>query len=135
MLAARGKKEEGVLVTEVRKQARVIAVTSGKGGVGKTNIVANLAYILTKRKKKSLILDADLGLANIDVILGLMPREGDLDLAGLAIPKADLAELLRIDRDAWRAEVTDIDRGFGQFGDRLPGRLRKQLLELGRRLA
>lgn len=75
MLAARGKKEEGVLVTEVRKQARVIAVTSGKGGVGKTNIVANLAYILTKRKKKSLILDADLGLANIDVILGLMPRE------------------------------------------------------------
>ena len=53
---------------------RVIAVTSGKGGVGKTNITANLAYYLTKKKRKTLILDADLGLANIDVILGLTPR-------------------------------------------------------------
>ncbi len=53
---------------------RVIAITSGKGGVGKTNITANLAYLLAKKKRKTLILDADLGLANIDVILGLTPR-------------------------------------------------------------
>ncbi|HOG16761.1 MAG: Flagellum site-determining protein YlxH [Syntrophaceae bacterium PtaU1.Bin231] len=53
---------------------RVVAVTSGKGGVGKTNISANLAYFLTRKKRKTLILDADLGLANIDVILGLTPR-------------------------------------------------------------
>ncbi len=53
---------------------RVISITSGKGGVGKTNISANLAYALSKMGKKVLILDADMGLANIDVILGLTPK-------------------------------------------------------------
>lgn len=53
---------------------RVIAVTSGKGGVGKTNITANFAYILSKMGKKTLLLDADAGLANIDVILGITPK-------------------------------------------------------------
>ncbi len=56
-----------------KKQVRVIAITSGKGGVGKTNITANLAYLLSQMKKKALILDADMGLANIDLILGLTP--------------------------------------------------------------
>jgi flagellar biosynthesis protein FlhG len=56
------------------RQVRVIAVTSGKGGVGKTNITANLAYLLSKMKKRTLILDADMGLANIDLILGLTPQ-------------------------------------------------------------
>ncbi|MBW2095748.1 MAG: MinD/ParA family protein [Deltaproteobacteria bacterium] len=50
---------------------RVISVTSGKGGVGKTNVVANLALALTQADKKVLILDADLGLGNMDVLLGL----------------------------------------------------------------
>ena len=53
--------------------ARTVAVTSGKGGVGKTNIVANLAMALTKFKKKGVVIDVDLGLANIDVLLGLKP--------------------------------------------------------------
>lgn len=57
-----------------KKQVRIIAVTSGKGGVGKTNIAANLGYMLAKMKKRVLLLDADMGLANIDVILGLTPR-------------------------------------------------------------
>jgi len=52
---------------------RVIAVTSGKGGVGKTNCVANLAVELSRRGRKVLILDADLGLANVDILLGLAP--------------------------------------------------------------
>lgn len=56
------------------ESVRVIAITSGKGGVGKTNITANLAYILSKMNKRALILDADVGLANIDVILGLTPQ-------------------------------------------------------------
>lgn len=53
---------------------RVMAVSSGKGGVGKTNIVANLAYALAKRNKKVLVVDADLGLNNIDILLGLTPK-------------------------------------------------------------
>ena len=52
----------------------VIAVTSGKGGVGKTNIVGNLAIAYQRMKKKSLIFDADLGLANIDIIYGINPK-------------------------------------------------------------
>ena len=53
---------------------RVISITSGKGGVGKTNIVANLGYALCKMGKRVLIFDADLGLGNLDVLLGLAPR-------------------------------------------------------------
>jgi flagellar biosynthesis protein FlhG len=56
------------------KGPRVISVTSGKGGVGKTNVVANLAFAFTQLGKKVLVIDADLGLANIDVLLGLAPR-------------------------------------------------------------
>lgn len=50
---------------------RVIAIASGKGGVGKTNIAANLGITLAKKGKRVLIMDADLGLANIDILLGL----------------------------------------------------------------
>lgn len=56
------------------KHSYVISVTSGKGGVGKTNIAANIAYLLSAKKKKTLIIDADCGLANIDLLLGLTPR-------------------------------------------------------------
>ena len=57
-----------------KKGVRVIAVTSGKGGVGKTNIAANLGYLLAMMKKNTLVLDADMGLANLDLILGLTPK-------------------------------------------------------------
>jgi len=53
---------------------RVISVTSGKGGVGKTNCVVNLAISLARKGKRVLILDADLGLCNLDVMLGLSPK-------------------------------------------------------------
>ncbi len=52
----------------------VFSVTSGKGGVGKTNISVNLAYNLSRMGKKVLLLDADLGLANVDVLLGIAPK-------------------------------------------------------------
>jgi flagellar biosynthesis protein FlhG len=55
-------------------ETRVMAITSGKGGVGKTNIVANLGYALSCLGKKILLFDADLGLGNIDVLLGIAPR-------------------------------------------------------------
>jgi flagellar biosynthesis protein FlhG len=53
---------------------KILAVTSGKGGVGKTNVVANLSVSLSELGKKIVVLDADFGLANIDVLLGLTPR-------------------------------------------------------------
>ncbi|NCO66349.1 MAG: hypothetical protein COW32_01770 [Candidatus Aquicultor secundus] len=53
---------------------RVIAISSGKGGVGKSNLVANLGIALAMRGKKVILLDADLGLANIDVLFGINPK-------------------------------------------------------------
>jgi flagellar biosynthesis protein FlhG len=54
-----------------RRRARVIAVTSGKGGVGKTSISVNLSIALAARGLNTVVLDADLGLANVEVLLGL----------------------------------------------------------------
>jgi phosphoenolpyruvate carboxykinase (GTP) len=70
----------------------------------------------------------------VETPIGRMPRQGDLDLAGLDLPAADLEELLRVDGEAWKREVADIERHFNQFGDRLPRRLRRQLSDLAKRL-
>ena len=59
---------------ENRTATRVLSVTSGKGGIGKTAVVANIGYCLARSGKKVLIFDADLGLANIDVVFGLTPQ-------------------------------------------------------------
>lgn len=72
---------------------KIISITSGKGGVGKTNIVANLGFTLRRFGKKVLILDADLGLGNLDVLLGLTPQynlshviRGEKQLAEVVVP-------------------------------------------------
>lgn len=57
-----------------RKPATILAVTSGKGGVGKTFVAANLGAALVQAGRKVLLLDADLGLANLDIVLGLQPK-------------------------------------------------------------
>jgi len=64
----------GIQTMQKTHPVRVITVTSGKGGVGKTNVSANLATALSNLGKKVLIMDADLGLGNIDVLLGLHPK-------------------------------------------------------------
>ena len=53
---------------------RVIAITSGKGGVGKTNLSVNLGLALAEQGKRVALLDADMGLANVDVLLGMYPK-------------------------------------------------------------
>jgi phosphoenolpyruvate carboxykinase (GTP) len=70
----------------------------------------------------------------IETPIGLMPKEGDLDLTGLAVSAQDLQELLSVDGDAWKAELVDIENQFAKFGGRLPERLRKQLIDLRKRL-
>lgn len=56
------------------RPVRVIAVTGGKGGVGKTTVAVNLAMAFAETGQRTLLLDTDLGLANVDVLLGLSPR-------------------------------------------------------------
>ncbi|MCK9330350.1 MAG: MinD/ParA family protein [Candidatus Cloacimonetes bacterium] len=56
------------------KLAKLIAITSGKGGVGKTNFILNLAIAMAIRGKKILLIDADMNLSNIDVLLGIYPE-------------------------------------------------------------
>jgi flagellar biosynthesis protein FlhG len=68
-----GPDSSGLNLAVLSAIPRAISITSGKGGVGKSNIVANLAVCLAMRGKKVLIIDCDLGLSNIDVLMGLNP--------------------------------------------------------------
>ena len=54
---------------------QVIAVTGGKGGVGKTSTSVNLAIALANKGRRVLLMDADLGLANVDIMLGMIPEK------------------------------------------------------------
>lgn len=74
------KLRERVQANRETSNARVIAVTSGKGGVGKTTLSVNIALEMAKRGKKVVIFDADFGLANVEVMLGIRPQFNLLDL-------------------------------------------------------
>ena len=73
------------------KNARVIAVTSGKGGVGKTNFTINLAIALSRHGKRVSIVDADFGLANIEVLCGIIPKH---TLGDVLLGKKTMEEVL-----------------------------------------
>ena len=70
----------------------------------------------------------------VKTTIGLLPTTDGLDMKGLSIEAQDVKELLKVDIDAWKAEIPDIEKHFAQFGDRLPDRLKKQFEALKSRL-
>lgn len=111
------------------RPVKTIAVTSGKGGVGKTNLSVNLAAMLARRGHGVLLMDADLGLANVDVLLGLSPKR---NLSHVIAGEADLEDVLVTGPQGMRivpassgtqrmaslspAEHAGLIRGFSEFG-------------------
>lgn len=73
-----------------KHSTRVITITSGKGGVGKTNIAVNLAIALQLMNKRTLLIDADIGMANVDVILGSVSHRNMLDLLEDGVGLSDI---------------------------------------------
>src|SRR6516165_9881582 len=73
------------------KRAQTIAITSGKGGVGKTNLAVNLATVLSAMRRHVALLDADLGLANADILCNVQPR---FNLAHVVAAQRSLAEVV-----------------------------------------
>jgi flagellar biosynthesis protein FlhG len=80
-------------MSEQSPKTRVIAITSGKGGVGKTNIAANLAICLAASNKKVVLFDADLGLGNIDIIMNINSR---YNLMQVISGQKELREIINI---------------------------------------
>lgn len=72
--------KSAIIKQQPETKARVITVTSGKGGVGKTNFTVNLALALSILGQKVIVIDADLGMANVDVVLGASPQYSILHL-------------------------------------------------------
>jgi flagellar biosynthesis protein FlhG len=70
----RAARKPVIIPPAMRPRRRIVAVTSGKGGVGKTNIVTNLAIALSRQGIRVLVVDGDLGLANVDLLLGIAPQ-------------------------------------------------------------
>ncbi|MEN6626539.1 MAG: MinD/ParA family protein [Candidatus Sumerlaeia bacterium] len=103
-------------VATVRKVPHVITITSGKGGVGKTNLTANLGWHLRQLRRRVLILDADLGLANIDVLLGLTP---EFNLGHVIRGEKSMSEVLMrgpgglriLPADSGVSELTELNDG------------------------
>ncbi len=93
MLAREAKLDQatGLRRMGAPKPVKVVAVSGGKGGVGKTNISVNLAVALDALGRRVMLLDADFGLANVDVLLGLSP---EYDLSHLINGERDLEEII-----------------------------------------
>ncbi len=78
-------------MTQPNKHIRTIAITGGKGGVGKTHTAINLSCAMARQGHSVLLMDADLGLSNVDILLGLQPKR---DLSDVLYRGADLEEVL-----------------------------------------
>ena len=79
-------------ITNKNRQPQIIAVTSGKGGVGKTNFSVNTALLLARLNQKVLIIDADIHLGNVDVLFGISP---DFTLVDVLKGNKSLKEIIK----------------------------------------
>jgi flagellar biosynthesis protein FlhG len=104
--------------------ARTVAITSGKGGVGKTFFSANLAAAMARQGLKVLVLDADLGLANLDVVLNLYPK---ITLHDVFTGKAELDEAILAAPGGF--SVLLAGSGLVEYS-RLTGEVREQLVNI-----
>src|SRR5690625_1210755 len=75
------------------RQAKTIAVVSGKGGVGKSNFTLNFALKLIEQKKSVLIIDLDIGMGNIDILLGLQSKHSIVQMYENNLPIHDIIEV------------------------------------------
>lgn len=81
------------------RQSRILVVTSGKGGVGKTNLTVNLALALSRRGRRVVLFDADMGMANVDVILNISPP---YTIADVIAGRKSLDEIVfQVDHGMW----------------------------------
>src|SRR5699024_3760068 len=76
-----------------QKKAKTIAIVSGKGGVGKSNTVLNIAIALQQRGKKTLIIDLDVGMGNIDILIGSESKYSIVQLFNEFMPLHDIIEI------------------------------------------
>jgi phosphoenolpyruvate carboxykinase (GTP) len=72
--------------------------------------------------------------SGMETPIGILPKDGELDVSGLKVSEANMKELLRVDTDAWKAELADVEKHFSSFGSRSPARMNQQLKDLGKRL-
>jgi flagellar biosynthesis protein FlhG len=126
-LRARIRASEQLPVRPIQSEARVFTVTSGKGGVGKTSLSVNLALQFQRMGKRAIIVDADFGLANIEVMLGIHPQYNISDLIykdkniedvvirgpegiGFISGGSGVNELINLDRTDLRTFVSKLSR-------------------------
>lgn len=115
-----------------KKQAKTIAVISGKGGVGKSNFVLNLSLSLAKRSKNVLLIDSDIGMANIDLLLGKSSSYSIVDMLDEQLPfeqivkigpyglsymsgGTTLSKLVRLEEEKFRFFIRELEKMVDEY--------------------